>query len=47
MTYDYLEDSQRGPSELTSIDKEENTTGGLDLSYMTNWVMVLENLLIY
>ena len=37
MTYDYLEDSQRGPSELTSIDKEENTTGGLDLSYMTNW----------
>ena len=37
MTYDYLEDSQRGPSELTTIDKEENTTGGLDLSYMTNW----------
>ena len=32
MTYDYLEDSQRGPSELTSIDKEENTNGGL-ISY--------------
>lgn len=37
MTYDYLEDSQRGPSELTMSDKDENNTGGLDLSYMTNW----------
>ena len=37
MTYDYLEDSQRGPSELTSIENDESNTGGLDLSYMTNW----------
>ena len=37
MTYDYLEDSQRGPSELTTLDNIENNTGGLDLSYMTNW----------
>ena len=37
MTFDYLEDSQRGPSELTSIENDENNTGGLDLSYMTNW----------
>ena len=40
MTYDYLPDSQRGPSELTSKtlgDKEKAKTGGLDINYMTNW----------
>ena len=40
MTYDYLPDSQRGPSELTSITLGENEkakTGGLDINYMTNW----------
>ena len=36
MTYDYLSDSQRGPSELLSSKKNEKT-GGLDLGYMTNW----------
>ena len=36
MTYDYLPDSQRGPSELSSSKNNENT-GGLDLAYMTNW----------
>ena len=40
MTYDYLPDSQRGPSELTSKtlgDNEKAKTGGLDINYMTNW----------
>ena len=40
MTYDYLPDSQRGPSELTSKtlgDNEKAKTGGLDIDYMTNW----------
>ena len=40
MTYDYLPDSQRGPSELTSKTlggKEKDKTGGLDINYMTNW----------
>lgn len=40
MTYDYLPDSQRGPSELTSNtlgDNEMPKTGGLDIDYMTNW----------
>ena len=40
MTYDYLPDSQRGPSELTSNtlgDNEKAKTGGLDINYMTNW----------
>ena len=40
MTYDYLPDSQRGPSELTSNTLEDNDkakTGGLDINYMTNW----------
>jgi len=40
MTYDYLPDSQRGPSELTSNTLGENEmtkTGGLDIGYMTNW----------
>ncbi|MEJ6754143.1 MAG: YfhO family protein [Flavobacteriales bacterium] len=40
MTYDYLPDSQRGPSELTSKTlggKEKAKTGGLDINYMTNW----------
>ena len=40
MTYDYLPDSQRGPSELTSKtlgDKVKAKTGGLDINYMTNW----------
>lgn len=37
MTYDYLPDSQRGPSELSSNSQDKNETGGLDLDYMTNW----------
>ena len=37
MTYDYLPDSQRGPSELSNISNDKNETGGLDLDYMTNW----------
>ena len=40
MTYDYLPDSQRGPSELTSKtlgDNEKAKTAGLDIDYMTNW----------
>ena len=40
MTYDYLPDSQRGPSELTSNtlgDNDKAKTGGLDINYMTNW----------
>ena len=40
MTYDYLPDSQRGPSELTSNTLGDNAkakTGGLDINYMTNW----------
>ena len=39
MTYDYLPDSQRGPSELTSqsLGDKEIKTSGLDIGYMTNW----------
>tara|TARA_B110000971_G_scaffold68309_1_gene70049 strand:+ start:862 stop:3612 length:2751 start_codon:yes stop_codon:yes gene_type:complete len=39
MTYDYLPDSQRGPSELTSKSSgdKEIKTSGLDIEYMTNW----------
>ena len=40
MTYDYLPDSQRGPSELTSNtlgDNKKPKTIGLDIDYMTNW----------
>lgn len=38
MTYDYLPDSQRGESELTlsQVDNESKTSG-LDLDYMTRW----------
>ena len=39
MTYDYLPDSQRGPSELSSTLLGEDITAknGLDIDYMTNW----------
>ena len=39
MTYDYLPDSQRGPSELSSTLLGEDVTAnnGLDIDYMTNW----------
>ena len=39
MTYDYLPDSQRGPSNLTSesLGDKELKTSGLDIDYMTNW----------
>jgi hypothetical protein len=39
MTYDYLPDSQRGPSELSSntLGDDKAKTGGLDINYMTNW----------
>ena len=39
MTYDYLPDSQRGPSELSStlLGEDITTNNGLDIDYMTNW----------
>ena len=40
MTYDYLPDSQRGPSELSlesNSENSQNKTEGLNLDYMTNW----------
>ena len=39
MTYDYLQDSQRGPSELSSnlIGEDKTVSNGLNIDYMTNW----------
>lgn len=39
MTYDYLQDSQRGPSELSSnlLGEDKKATNGLNIDYMTNW----------
>ena len=39
MTYDYLQDSQRGPSELSSnlIGEDKISSNGLNIDYMTNW----------